>query len=433
MSIEQILDHAAAAAARLPSQHSGKVKLPALVSSLAGPAQGVEDALWALLIERSVDTAVGAQLDRLGAIVGEPRNGLVDAHYRRHVRARIAANRSRGCLADILNVADLVVYDDGARYVYQPQYPAAYALQVADVAIDATVAGFVARFLHAATSAGVRVLLEFSPVVPAETFQLGDSDDVIVMTGKGFADVNAKSLNLERSSSQYAAITDAAQTGLDIVGAITIGARVKFESLPGAGDRYTILSKWQGTDRSWRLYLTDSTGLKLTFFLSDDGSNDAGVSCAFTPAVDVWYTIIAQFDPAVGGAMASKCKLWINGVSQALTSINAPIVAIFDGAADFEIGASLNGAADYFDGLIDDAFVYDGVLDADAVADFAAGIPPARPLTDYGIFCRFEDDYTDETANGNDLTPSGSPTFEPDVMFEAADLGGAFAGVIEGA
>ena len=55
---------------------------------------------------------------------------------------------------------------------------------------------------------------------------------------------NSHSLDLESSSSQYASITDASQTGLDITGDLTIELWAKFESLPSEYN-YSIVSKWE--------------------------------------------------------------------------------------------------------------------------------------------------------------------------------------------
>lgn len=165
-----ILDHAARAVARLKEQFKSKEGVESLLNSLAEPAQGVEDALWQLYTERSIDVAVGVQLDALGAIVGQERGGMTDDDYRRHVRARIAANRSSGTVEDVIRVLVLVVNDEDAVIEIDPQPPAAYVARVNGVAVDPTVAAIASDFLYDATSAGVRPILEYSENEPADTF-----------------------------------------------------------------------------------------------------------------------------------------------------------------------------------------------------------------------------------------------------------------------
>ncbi len=436
---EQITNHVERALARLPEQHKNKPKLIALLTALAGPAQGIEDALWQLLVERFVDTAIGDQLDTIGGIVGQPRNGMLDAEYRRFIRARVSVRRSNGVTEDILRVVNLILFNDGATLTIE-RYPeeAAYVLRVEGVAVAVSTATHAAAFMRDATSAGVRSMLEYSESAPEDTFQLGDATEAVAMTGKPLADINTKSLQLTRADSDYASITDAAQTGLDIAGGITLGAWVRWDSLPtDAGpDVYTIMSKWlnTGNQKAYKLLHTNVGGslMRIYGYVSSTGANEAGVNCDFTPTLGQWYSVIFRFDPSIAGNMNLKCKIWIDGVSQALSAVNAPLTTIFDSTADFAIGREMTALVPgYFDGNIDEAFVYDGVLDDDAVARWAAGMPPEDP-TDYALYCRFEDDYTDKSGNDNELTPGGSPAFEAEVPFDGDEYAGKLASAIGG-
>src|SRR5690349_3946784 len=87
-----------------------------LLAILATPFQSLENTLQDLLTKRSIDTAEGAQLDVIGKLVGQPRNGLDDDTYRRYCRARIATNRSNGTNENLITITDLIVYDDNAHY-----------------------------------------------------------------------------------------------------------------------------------------------------------------------------------------------------------------------------------------------------------------------------------------------------------------------------
>ena len=141
-----------------------------LIVALVTPTQSVEDALQQLLSERSVDTAVGDQLDTIGVIVDQPRAGLDDETYRRYIRARIRTHRSNGIMRDILAVADLVIYDDDAYLRILNQGVAAYVLRVEDFVMDTDLVNVVIKFLRDATSAGVRPILETWPLEEDELF-----------------------------------------------------------------------------------------------------------------------------------------------------------------------------------------------------------------------------------------------------------------------
>lgn len=163
------VDHVAAALARLPQQFKGKTKIINLLTALATPAVSLEDALFQLLVERGVDDAVGSQLDRLGVIVGQERGGLVDADYRRYIRARIAANNSRGNFEDLIKVAALVLNDDTITIEGETQNGTVVVRLRAALTTDA-LAGITLSFLQDAVSAGIRVVLESWLTAESDTF-----------------------------------------------------------------------------------------------------------------------------------------------------------------------------------------------------------------------------------------------------------------------
>lgn len=138
------------------------------------PAQEIEDALQQLYSERFLTNAVGVQLDSLGKLVGEPRDGEADdAIYRKRIRARISTNRSRGSIQEIVDIADLIVNDDDATLELDNQGRAAYVLRVEGVELTWPVADVLIRFLRRATAGGVRPIEEFHLSDPAEAFVIG--------------------------------------------------------------------------------------------------------------------------------------------------------------------------------------------------------------------------------------------------------------------
>lgn len=164
MTIAQITDHADRAVARIVGKLRDKPRFEALVRALVSPFQSIEDALWALF-ESDVDRATGDELDVLGRIVGELRNGETDdTLYRRRVRARIMANRSNGTVEDIIRVVRLILADDTVRIYIRQIFPASILVELEDVAVDADVADLVAAFVSgrargaAAAAIGTRVI-----------------------------------------------------------------------------------------------------------------------------------------------------------------------------------------------------------------------------------------------------------------------------------
>jgi hypothetical protein len=82
--------------------------LAAIVSSCAEEVQELENAIWFVIFGRMPDYAEGAQLDMLGRIVGQGRNGLSDDQYRAHIKARIRINQSYGRAFDVIEVLRLI-------------------------------------------------------------------------------------------------------------------------------------------------------------------------------------------------------------------------------------------------------------------------------------------------------------------------------------
>jgi hypothetical protein len=143
--------------------------------------QSVEDALTQLALMRRIDTATGAQLDVLGRIVGQRRGGREDATFRRYIRARIRANKSRGTIGDVIKVAALVVGDEDAAIVLRNEGRAAYSLVVDGVPLAFVDSLVVLDLVRAATAAGVRVIVESNAGEPADAFAFEGG------IGKGFS------------------------------------------------------------------------------------------------------------------------------------------------------------------------------------------------------------------------------------------------------
>ncbi len=142
-----------------------------LTAICSAGVQPVEDCLRQLLTQRSLDTAVGAQLDVIAKLVGLTRAGLDDDTLRRYCRAIISAHRSKGTIEDLLKVVDLVIFEDDAHYLVLPQPIATVQIRVEDIAITEDLAATTFTFLAKTAAAGVRVMLDFGVSDPTTWFR----------------------------------------------------------------------------------------------------------------------------------------------------------------------------------------------------------------------------------------------------------------------
>jgi len=157
-----------------------------LIRALVTPVQTLECELQKLLVDRSVDTAVGEQLNVLGRIVGQERAGLDDDDYRRVVRARISVNRSKGTISDLIKIASLIVYDDLAYMKVNNHGAAALTMSIEDVIVSVQTSLTLASLLQDAVAAGVRIYLETNNTSDADAFTFDDYGDTGLGPGQGF-------------------------------------------------------------------------------------------------------------------------------------------------------------------------------------------------------------------------------------------------------
>lgn len=150
--------HAEDAIARLIEQYKGKPRIEAFIQALADRVQDLEDTLYDIFFESAIANATGTQLDDIGDIVGQQRQGMLDAEYRTFVRARIKANRSSGRIEELIEILRLIL--DGQTVPpatairARDAYPAGVALEADGVTSNTLIIW--RDFLNGAKSAGVR-------------------------------------------------------------------------------------------------------------------------------------------------------------------------------------------------------------------------------------------------------------------------------------
>lgn len=117
------------AQALLTHQLRDKTVLDALIAADAAQSQAIEDAAAQLRARLDIDSQVGVQLDKIGALVGEPRQGRQDAEYRLWLKARIRVNRSSGSPKDLYAIAYILLGADADLFL--AQIPVGQVLEVA--------------------------------------------------------------------------------------------------------------------------------------------------------------------------------------------------------------------------------------------------------------------------------------------------------------
>lgn len=172
----KITDHPEQAVARLIQVFRGKKRFEAVIRAFGRQVQELEDAFWQLLQEQTVDTAIGAQLDVLGRIVGERRGGSSDADYRLRIRARIRTNLSTGTIDDIYAVfRALLGSTPGYSFGFTPHYPAGFTLVIKGIAIAPSVVPIFVRFLRQARGAAIAAWFGWQETQDADAFTCSTS------------------------------------------------------------------------------------------------------------------------------------------------------------------------------------------------------------------------------------------------------------------
>jgi hypothetical protein len=128
----------------------------------------LERATQSLFAVLDIDNSVGAQLDNIGRLIGQPRTVTDDATYRLFLKARIQANRSTGSAEDIYSVMRALL-GETIGMVARTSPVKTIVLRVKG-AITATLASYALDFFGNAKEAGARGLLEWQEAENADMF-----------------------------------------------------------------------------------------------------------------------------------------------------------------------------------------------------------------------------------------------------------------------
>ena len=210
--IDQITDHAAQAKARLLFQYQGKANIEALLDSLGGQQiQDLEDILFDVNTRLDIDNSEGVQLNNIGLIVGQPRNGQDDITYRLFLKAKAGVNVSEGDIERVLSVWKIIT--GGTIVQLTESYPAAVELS-SDVPVPDALASAAFSLMQDVVSAGVRVLSSLISPENAFSFEGGIGTlgfDTLYSTG---ANTSVTSFKLVDAGATF--ITDGAIIGSEV-------------------------------------------------------------------------------------------------------------------------------------------------------------------------------------------------------------------------
>jgi hypothetical protein len=158
-------EHVETGLALLTEQFKDAATVRAILTALLNRVQELEDETWDLLWGWVLGYAEGQQLDDLGAIVGQLREGRNDDDYRDAIVIRTRVNRSKGRASDMTDV--LALLDPASTYL--EYFPYAWEASLYDVPNG----GDIIRLISQAKAAGSYGVLLTSTWVESGVFKFG--------------------------------------------------------------------------------------------------------------------------------------------------------------------------------------------------------------------------------------------------------------------
>lgn len=169
--MQQITDYTALLQPRILSQYQQAKRLLGIMEAGTLQADQIEEALFQVRNGFFLATAVGVQLDTLGKIYRESRNGRTDSDYRDAIRLR-AATAISGTPDEIILFLKNFVAGAPADLEYQPEYPGKYVILTSDDSFGTGV-------LDSVSLAGVKGLMG-SPLLDGNLDPLRDGHGNII-------------------------------------------------------------------------------------------------------------------------------------------------------------------------------------------------------------------------------------------------------------
>jgi len=186
LSVDYVSDWVSRLVGRLYEQFKNTTTWPLWAQLLGRQFNDLETAFQSLFAVLSINDAAGAQLDLIGRIVGQAREGLGDVAYRCALRARVLANRSNGTPEELYAVVDAFLGLSAAQaYLHDDDVNGTkeFVLRVL-TPVDNSLIPILLDLFGDAKDAGARGLLQWQPAPNANTFRF--AGPTTVAPGSGF-------------------------------------------------------------------------------------------------------------------------------------------------------------------------------------------------------------------------------------------------------
>lgn len=173
--------HVAQGLALLGEAFKGKPNMTALLTCYLNRIQDLENTIWAVIEGYLLPNAVGVQLDTLGDLVGEPRQGRIDSDYRIAIQVTIRVYKTQGRDLDVIAVAALM----GFVFTYTELYPAGF--EVDQFGVSLTFVQWAKQKFLETKAAGTGLALVYTPELQSNSF-IWSSAHGGSTPGKGWSD-----------------------------------------------------------------------------------------------------------------------------------------------------------------------------------------------------------------------------------------------------
>lgn len=193
MRTTEITNYEEIALGRLRQQYKDLPNVEGIISSFTDQAQKLEDAIQPFFDRLNIDISEGLQLNLIGEIVGQPRNGQTDDNYRVFLKGKIATNVSEGTPEELISI--YAILSQSTLVFSQEIFPASFSL-MSTVLIPSAIQSLVAQMLNNALP--VAVSLDY----------MGFFDEAIAFTlspsteGLGFGKSNGQGQNTSTSANK---------------------------------------------------------------------------------------------------------------------------------------------------------------------------------------------------------------------------------------
>ena len=167
MAVTKVTTHNTDALARLLYQYRDSTNLKSLITAIFGTqVQDIENAIYQLMTRLDIDNSEGDQLDGIGEIVGQERQGLSDDLYKLWLKAKIGKNTSEGDLERVISIWSLFNPDATVIHIYE-YFPASISIS-SNSALDPVYASYLTEilgFMQGIVCAGISVstIIVFDP------------------------------------------------------------------------------------------------------------------------------------------------------------------------------------------------------------------------------------------------------------------------------